>query len=270
MCSHCPWPVLLSPNETLYPSLCLFDVLILLPGQKEREKERERKKKQKKRRKERGLSERHLRNRNLVFQHEAFVESVVSGRSAQRIHNCCNMASYVHVHLCTCKEGLWMASREDNKFFTWHWELWVLMCVDVLSYSSGLIDAISWHTWCFSALVSRHLCLLLVLVWIKTESSKQQIYSSVSRSFFGVTVSFTPSTYQWISGLNCGNSWTVCARRHSWCFILLYTWKVTEVVVWRMKSWQDLNGLRSLLLSNVICTNECHNMNAFEERPLLS
>lgn len=40
MCSHCPWPVLLSPGETLYPSLCLFDVLILLPRQRERERER--------------------------------------------------------------------------------------------------------------------------------------------------------------------------------------------------------------------------------------
>ena len=32
-------------NETLYPSLCLFDVLILLPGQREREREKEETKK---------------------------------------------------------------------------------------------------------------------------------------------------------------------------------------------------------------------------------
>lgn len=58
---------------------------------------REEKQKKKERRKERGLSDRHLRIRNLVFQHKAFVESVVSGRSARRIQNCCNTASHVHV-----------------------------------------------------------------------------------------------------------------------------------------------------------------------------
>lgn len=69
-------------------------LLILLPRQRQRR--RRIGKKETERREECQTS------RNLVFQHKAFVERVVSGRSAQRKHSYYNTASSAHA--CTSKE----------------------------------------------------------------------------------------------------------------------------------------------------------------------
>lgn len=80
--------------NTIPFALYLFDVLILLPRQRQRR--RRIGKKETERREECQTS------RNLVFQHKAFVERVVSGRSAQRKHSYYNTASSAHA--CTSKE----------------------------------------------------------------------------------------------------------------------------------------------------------------------